>query len=362
MISLPLRVDEIDADWLTQALRERYPGVAVLSAERGETLQGTATKIRLHLTYDAAGTRANLPSRLIAKGGFSAHRELMYSIYEIEARFYCDIAPHLNLRTPQCFYAGWDGARKQGVVLLEDLDARGARCCRVQEPLTYPQAAALLAMQVEYHARWWNDSRTFAPGGDFDWVKPLDPLPEGEAGAYQRGQLRPEVYAACMSLPRGVAVSRAFHDRDRMERALEQLRAIDRRSPFCLLHADCHLGNLYFDAEGRPGLLDWQSVRTGPCMHDFTYFLVSSLDMLDRRKWERALLSHYLEALQATGIAAPTFDEAWEAYRAQILYGLYYWLVNPIEFQAELNNCAVAPRFAHAALDHGTFELLLGTP
>ena len=34
--------------------------------------------------------------------------------------------------------------------------------------------------------------------------------------------------------------------------------------------------------------------------------------------------------------------------------------VNPVEFQAELNNCAVAPRFALAALDHGTFARLLG--
>jgi hypothetical protein len=34
------------------------------------------------------------------------------------------------------------------------------------------------------------------------------------------------------------------------------------------------------------------------------------------------------------------------------------WLVNPVEFQAELNNCAVAPRFALAALDHDAFGRL----
>ncbi len=33
-------------------------------------------------------------------------------------------------------------------------------------------------------------------------------------------------------------------------------------------------------------------------------------------------------------------------------------LVNPVEFQAELNNCAVAPRFALAALDHDAFGRL----
>jgi hypothetical protein len=46
------------------------------------------------------------------------------------------------------------------------------------------------------------------------------------------------------------------------------------------------------------------------------------------------------------------------AYRRQTVYGLYYWLVNPVEFQVEVNNCAVASRFAFAAIDHGTFELL----
>jgi aminoglycoside phosphotransferase (APT) family kinase protein len=124
-----------------------------------------------------------------------------------------------------------------------------------------------------------------------------------------------------------IAVSRHFHDRDRMERAMERLRELDRVGPHCLLHTDPHLGNLYLDEAGRPGLLDWQSVRKGPWSHDFTYFLVSSLDMLDRREWERPLLRHYLEALGSRGVTAD-LDDAWQAYRAQCVYSLYYWLVS----------------------------------
>jgi Phosphotransferase enzyme family len=354
---LPLVVEDVTASWLTSALEQRCPGVEVTSARHETILHGTATKIRVRAKYNDLGRKAGLPETFIVKGGFSAHREMMAYIYELEMRFYRDVAPRLTVRLPKCLYAGGSTAAGQAIVILEDLDVRGASFCRVEKPLSYKQAALHLNAQAELHARWWN-SDEFSTGGSLGWVEPLDPLPEGEAGTYQRGQLKPDVYAKFMSLPRGVAVARVFHDRDRMERAMERLRQIDLAGPDCLLHGDFHLGNLYFDADGAAGVLDWQSTRRGPWAHDFTYFLVSALDMAERREWEKPLLRHYLEQLARHGAPAPMFDAAWDAYIAQIVYGLYYWLVNPVEFQAELNNCAVAPRFALAALDHDTFGRL----
>ena len=358
-LNLPLSTDEITAEWLTEALADNFPGVAFTRATRAEVMSGTATKVRIHALYNEAGRKAGLPPTLIVKGGFSAHREMMAYIYKLEMRFYGEVASHLDLRLPRCFFAGSDSNSGQSIVILEDLDARGASFCRVDRPLSYDQAALHLNGQADMHAKWW-DSRAFAPGGILDWIEPLDPLPEGAAGFYQRGQLKPEVYARFMALPRGAAVARQFHDRDRMQCAMERLRDIDKKGPQCFLHGDFHLGNLYFDADGSAGVLDWQSMRRGPWAHDFAYFLVSALDMAERRDWEKPLLRHYLARLAHHGVLAPTFDEAWDAYTVQLVYGLYYWLVNPVEFQAELNNCAVAPRFALAALDHGTFERLLG--
>lgn len=359
MSGLPITPEGVTAGWLTEALRVRFPGVTVKSMKASSAIQGTAGKIRVRVTYDAAGNAAGLPASLVVKGGFSAHRELMYREYMLEARFYAEVAPRLpSIRVPNCYYAGWDDTQRQALVVLEDLDARGATFCRVQQTLTFAQAVSQLDLQATYHAQWWM-SPEFETGGAFDWVEVLDPLPEGAAGTYQRGQLQPGVYAHYMSLPRGVAVSRMFHDRDRMERAMERLRVVDRSGPHCFLHVDPHLGNLYIDADGVAGLLDWQAPRRGPWVHDFAYFLISSLDVLDRREWERPLLQHYLHALRARGVAAaPTFEDAWLAYTQQAVYGLYYWLVNPVEFQAEVNNCAVAPRFALAAIDHDTFALL----
>jgi hypothetical protein len=355
---LPLTTQEVTHEWLTEALASNFAGVEVTSAASVDVMNGTATKIRIAAEYNETGRKAGLPKTFIVKGGFGAHREMMAYLYQLEMRFYGEVASRLSMRLPRCFYAGSDPGGAQSIVILEDLDARGATFCRVERPLSYAQAATQLEAQAEMHARWW-DSSQFAPGGELDWIQPLDPLPEGEAGTYQRGQLKPDVYAKFMTLPRAVAVANIFHDRDRMERAMERLRMIDREGPQCFLHGDYHLGNLYFDGGGA-GVLDWQSMRRGPWAHDFTYFLVSSLDMVERREWEKPLLRHYLQVLERHGVRAPTFDEAWDAYVVQLVYGLYYWLVNPIEFQAELNNCAVAPRFALAALDHGTFERLLG--
>lgn len=355
---LPVAVEQITAEWVTEALQGCHPGARVRRITPAEAMHGTASKVRIRVEYETHGRRNDLPKTLIVKGGFSAHRELMYREYMLEARFYSELAPRLQgVRVPRCHYAAFDDEQRQAIVILEDLDAAGARFCRVQRTLTYEQAAAQLEMMASLHSQWWL-SAAFAAGGDLAWIEVLDPLPEGQAGTYQRSRLKPDVYTECMALPRGVAVSRFFHDRDRMELAMERLREVDRAGPFCLLHTDPHLGNLYLDADGAPGLLDWQSVRKGSWAHDFNYFVVSALDMLDRREWEQPLLRHYLAALRTRGVSAPQFDDAWEAYRRQSVYGLYYWLVNPIEFQAEVNNCAVAPRFAMAAIDHATFDLL----
>src|SRR3546814_3132016 len=41
---------------------------------------------------------------------------------------------------------------------------------------------------------------------------------------------------------------------------------------------DAHVGNLYFDADGRAGYLDWQTVMRGCWAHDVAEFLGSALD------------------------------------------------------------------------------------
>ena len=59
----------------------------------------------------------------------------------------------------------------------------------------------------------------------------------------------------------------------------------------------------------------------------------------------------------AQGIAAPSFQAAWEAHRREIVYGFFIFLINETRFQTEAINTAYTARFGAAALDHGTVEL-----
>ena len=359
MLELPVCVEDITADWLTLALSISCPGVQVLRLAHEEVLWGTGTKVCVRVAYNDAGQVAGLPTSLFVKGGFAEHRMIMEDCYELEVRFYRDLQPLLQLNVPRAFFAGSDLARRQHIVVLEDLRQRNVRFCRVQQPLTFEQAASHLDILAKMHARWWN-----APGlADGSAIGPLtvwEPLPDKSIGVYQWSRLEPDTWADIMQLPRAVAIPKFMHDRKLMERALLQLTAFGHGGPHCLLHGDYHLGNLYFDADGRAGTLDWQSCRRGHWSHDVTYFLVSALDIADRRRWDRALLQYYLTRLQAHGVSEPPdFDATWQAFRLQIIDGLYFWLVNPVEFQSEENNCAVAPRFAMAALDYDTFALIV---
>lgn len=357
--TLPLQVEDITPSWLTSALARSHEGVAVESLAIDDVMYGTATKVRVRLAYNATGRELGLPESLIVKGGFvPEYRNLNAYIYEYEAKFFKEVHPCLRANVPACFYSETESRSGQSIVILEDLRSREVEFCRVQRTLTFAQAAANLDAQARWHAQFWQ-SPALESDGELAWLASQDPLPDGESGTYHWGQLKPEVFARYTQLPRGAAVPKRFHDRDWMERALLDLRAFDRIGPMTFLHGDVHLGNLYFDRDGTPGFLDWQSYRRGPWAHDVTYFLISALDIADRPRWERALLEYYLERLAFHGVNnPPSIESALDAYRRHIVYGLFFWLVNPVEWQVEVNNCAVAPRFAMAELDHEIHDLM----
>jgi hypothetical protein len=352
-MKLPLNPDEITAAWLTEALQERFPGTAVKHLEIADVIFGTSTKIRIRLEYDVAGRAAGLPPTLIVKGGFEAHSPSMQPMYLTEMRFYRDVQPWVPIPSPRCYFAGTDPDSWQSIIVMEDLAARGVTFLRGQQPQTAEDVARRLEVMARYHAATWN-SPEFAPGGRLDWVLGRH---EGWSLVYIDRYLVPEVWQKYMDSPRGAAVSVVFHDRRWMAAALAELGVHHRRSAPCLCHGDTHLGNLYVESDGTPGFFDPQVARA-PWQFEVTYHLVAALDVLDRRRHERELLRHYLDALRRHDIAAPTEDEAWAAYRRELVYGLFIFLINETRFQSEAVNTAYAARFGAAALDHGARQLI----
>ena len=282
---LPRGVEDFTAEWLTRALAVRYPGAVVTSCHIGTVISGTATKVRLLLDYNAAG---HLPPTMWAKGGFIEHAHTYYESFAVEASFFRDWAPRLPINIPKAYFAALEGG-VQGVVLMEDLLARNASFGNATKPLTLDQQAQTLTMLARLHAEWWESPRLHElESFSVKWAA---------ADRVVMRMLESAYFESCLKNGRGSEIVGPYRDPSRVT---EGLRAQWRKGediPQCFSHGDAHLGNMFFERDGAPGFLDWQSYQRGPYMHDVAYSLIGGLTIEDRRHAQRDLLDGYLKAL-----------------------------------------------------------------
>jgi hypothetical protein len=104
------------------------------------------------------------------------------------------------------------------------------------------------------------------------------------------------------------------------------------------------------------GYSDWHHVLRGGWAYDFAYCVNSACEAEDRRKWERGLMEAYLESLSAHGGAAPSFDDAWLAYRQQCFWPFTAWVftIGRAWYQPEMqpvDRCLAIIRRTGAAID-----------
>jgi hypothetical protein len=347
--SLPLRIEDITADWLTTILSERYPDTVVTEVHVGTVIAGTATKVRLLLAYNDAGHRHRLPATMWLKGGFIRHQYTYDQSFVAEARFFTDWADGFAINIPRAYWAGWeDGV--QGLVLMEDLAARNVVFGNAVRPITVDQQAQTLDLLATMHARWWQSP-------DLKALKNFSTVWQASDRVVMQ-MLEPAYFAQCMAGRRCEAIAGPYRDRDRV---LAGLRAQWQKSldiPQCFSHGDAHLGNMFFETDGTPGFLDWQAWQEGPYMHDVAYSIIGNLTVDDRRAHQHDLLAGYVAALQRHGVQKlPSHEEVWQAYRRHAMHG-FMWAFTPVQMQPEDIVTAEGDRFGTAVRDLDTFGAL----
>lgn len=345
--SLPGSLEEITPGWLTETLQLSAPGLIVHDVTVTDVVHGACTKVRLGLRTN----RNDFPSSVMLKAGFEPHSPQMRAMHVNEYHAYVDLFTKVDLNVPRCLGAALD-QQGNALVILEDLCLRDVRFLSLQQPLDFVLAARFLEGLAKLHARWWNSPDLGAE--PLAWVPDTT---EANFAHYFELLLDAERFASFASAPRGAAMPRVLLDPPRIRAAHAAMRAAHKQQAMVINHGDMHLGNLYIDANGTPGFLDAQP-RLGAWSIDVSYFLIAGLDLVDRRRWEGALIQHYLSSLEAMGVVPPSFDEAWGAYRRDIVWGLLIWMLNGSQFQTEANNTAAATRFAMAMIDHDTFAAL----
>jgi len=331
--SIPASVEEAQsASWLSSVL-----GAEVTQVEGGPVDQRISTNIPVHVEL-ADGHACDL----WIKGYFGEIGEMARYAGVPEVMFYRDVRGTVGIRTLRCIHAEVDPATSHNVIVTEDIAGEGAVFLDGRTSCTPDQVAESLAQLAELHAATWGSRR---------WAQAAWLATRLQQTTVHRGI--PEI-AGNFDGPNGAGVPRAVRDPERLfseYRALGAAVAGADTEPWCVVHGDPHIGNVYLDPDGRTSLYDWQVVQRGPWYLDVGYHVAAMLTVEDRRSHERSLVAHYLERLAAAGIEQPDAGEVEQGLRRGLLHGFFLWGIT-LKVKPDIIT-ALLERLGTAVDDHG---------
>jgi hypothetical protein len=362
MASPEVRSDPLtmDASWMTSVLESAgvAKGAAVTHVGFGGYIGTgqTGRNGRLHLTWDNPNGR---PASLVAKfpsGDKHARTQAFGNgTYRKEWVFYDQVARTVGIRTPICHFAGYDEAKPDFVLLLEDLSE--SRQGDQLDGLSVDQVSAAIPQAVALHAPRWGDPTIDTIFTNGEVITPED--------AVTRTQF---IYDA--TLPG--FLQRIGHrlDPDVVELAQQFGEVVGKWSlgtgtPRTLVHFDFRADNLLFGhtpAAPPVVVVDWQTVNVGVGACDMAYLVSGSFPDFDvRRSVERDLVEEYRKQLGAAGIDQRA-DEAWRDYRYGSLWGMIITVIAVVlAEQTERGDdmfVAMAQRHGRQAIDLQALDLL----
>lgn len=349
-VRLPLSLDEIDAEWLTFALGTRFSGVEVAALKRDAERAGTSTSARFHIDYASDGGHSDIPASIYIKGGFDpVMRRRVWAALIMEARFYAELAPYVPAHIPKAFFAGIDEENRQGVVILEDMAARSVKFGNIADPIPIDTVYKTAEQLAKMHGKFWNSDRlnTYS-----DWKDPQR--------TYLTYLFRQKHWDEVINRPYGDALVKLFANPQAAIKGLQRMWELNDQRPRTLVHGDCHSGNLFYEPDGKPGIMDWQCPFPGWVGHDLGENLLTSLTIEDRRKHDRDIIENYREVLKASGGGdeTPSADEIYLSYRQNITHMMASGVMNPYDMQTVEVTDMSAGRVLAAANDLDLLEAL----
>jgi thiamine kinase-like enzyme len=310
--NIPERADNIDAVWLTEAMRSTIvladtDAAPVVASFEIEPLEGVLGGVmgdlsRLHLSWNLSD--AALPASVVLKVPTlnETNRSLgsMFGQYAAEDGFYADIAPATGIRVPRCWHRAADPDTDRYSLLLEDVGHFEA--VDPIDGVSVDRAGAALDELAEFHATWWDSDELES----FDWLPQSDPE--------TMRSYHPILEASWPGFRDATRHLLTDADRDLAQRFVDEyvnlIANID-DLPLTLIHRDFHLGNMLFDGV-QPVVYDWGNVATGGGLYDVAYFLAGSLSLDDLRNHSDTLLDRYRKRLAERGIERTDADFLYE--------------------------------------------------
>ncbi len=327
----------LDRHWLGAALDDIGDEDSIVAIDIVDSSKTLAEKVRLSVTVEGPDGHRRTRAYCVKAHLDGSFRNTLLS----EARFYGELAPFVDVRTPRAYYTAVDETTEQAMIIMDDVVGNGGRFLNAHAPYSLDTVRGSLGQLAGLHASTWGVART----ADLEWLAPR---------IRDMADLVPgEILQSLLDDGRGPDIGPELRDAANVVEAVRRTAAHD---VTCVIHGDTHSGNVYLDSAGRASWLDWQVVQHGNWATDISYHLATVLDVETRRAHEGDLLRHYLDELERRGIAPPPWESAWEQYTLSFSYGYFLWVITQISSRAVV--LIHIPRLAAALTDHDTFRRL----
>ncbi len=345
------RPKDLTVNWAQRIVDESFAGITVSKVEQIAIDVGTTTRVRIKVDHDGS---QSIPRFWFVKMPSMAWRARMITslprLLPTEIRFYREMAPLIPIHKPAVLAA----KSKLGLgstLVLADVKESGGRPGRTSDELTADQAMLVIDLLAELHAGFWQESPI---EGDFSWMSgPVRKLEDHLGTA-----LAVPLMKHGLRLADGVVDNSLFCPAIHYARRRREVMRFLGQGAQTIVHHDCHPGNLFWQ-QNKPGLLDWQMVRTGEGISDVAYFLATSLTPENRRCHEISLLNYYVETLQKKGIKV-SLEDTLPRYRAHLIYPFEAMLVTLAVggMMVKQDNLEMIRRAAAAVKELDTFSEL----
>ena len=303
-LEFPTAPEQLTTAWLSEVLGYQVDDFRVEEFGAGAGIIGMVTRVHLTSEHGPDSIIAKFPSPAEENRAVAA----TYDMYQREINFYQDLAQHISLRVPDCYYARFNPEANLFVLLMEDLkDLRiGDQVAGCSEQ----DARLVIEGIAKLHASTWRTDRPI--------VSHNNPSQrDGMIGGFGVGW--PVVSEKFADLITPDIAERATRVPDLVPALLERMCS----DPICVVHADVRLDNVFFD-DDEIVLVDWQSVCTSAPEQDLAYFVTQSLsdEVRNAQDW----VAVYHQALTGQGIDYD-LEDCRKRYQVSALYLLCYAVV-----------------------------------
>lgn len=320
---IPTDFECITVDWLNDVLVKDVGGAQVQSFQIEGFEAGTTDRCKIFINYNDRGVEAGLPRKIFAKASYRLNTRLALKFSNCihsEVTFYNGLRHLVDVNAPISYYAKYDPASYNSVILLKDISDT-VDFCDISTRFKREHVENQLLLLAKLHATFYReDNFEKAANLAITWTDYFSALAKMD---FEELNLRG------LEVAEEVVPKRVFERRTELWSAIvESVRLQDRRDQ-TLCHGDVHRRNWYIakDGSGTVGLSDWQCICRANWARDVAYAIPTNLSVEERRNWEKDLLRLYLDALFKAGGPKVSFDEAFTNYRQQLFAVLSFWTI-----------------------------------